>query len=674
MMQAMGCNVDSDCPNNLHCDSTGRCVTPPTYTKVVVAKLGDGDGTIVSSPAGINCGTTCSAMFPDGQALTLTATPSAGSTVAGFSVGCNSNTTSCTLTPTDPTTDLQVLVNFSLGSALPPAAVCNGAGYCWENPRPQGNRLNKVIVVGTNDEWAVGDGGTIVHRTAAGVTLPVSGVTRNLYGVYMSGTDIFAVGEAGTILHTSGGTWTAETSGVQTDLYDVVATGGTVFAIGNAGVILRRIGTSWSKDTSPTTQDLRAIAAAPSGDLYGVGSMGTVIHYTAGKWTASTDAALANHNLNGIAIPATGTPLYMTSAVGEIFRLSVGTYTRVYQNATADLRAITATATGVTAVGQQTGALILTSSDGTNYTAQSLSTQPVLTAVAAGPSEVTAVGDLGAMLRYDGTTWTPLSSGLGYPLRAIHGIDAQHAFAAGLTGTLLFWNGAYFAPAALGGTPPSFYGVYMVSTTEAWAVGTGGAIWHWNGASWSAVSSPTSNTLRAVWAASATQVYAVGDAGVILSYDGKAWTQLVSPTGVNLSAIAGSSAGDVWAGGDNGTVLHSTGSGFGVVNGALTTTGTVGGIWVGGVNNVFFAADTTMYHYDGATYAKSTTPVSGLRSVAGSGSEVWAVGGSGALLHYNGNGWDLFDTGTRRDLYGTFLGPTKQWIVGDGGALLSRAR
>ena len=63
-----------------------------------------------------------------------------------------------------------------------------------------------------------------------------------------------------------------------------------------------------------------------------------------------------------------------------------------------------------------------------------------------------------------------------------------------------------------------------------------------------------------------------------------------------------------------------------------------------------------------------------MRSVAGSGSEVWAVGGSGALLHYNGTGWDLFDTGTRRDLYGTFLGPTKQWIVGDGGALLSRAR
>ena len=77
--------------------------------------------------------------------------------------------------------------------------------YCWENPRPQGNRLNKAVVVGTNDEWAVGDAGTIVHRTSSGVTLPVSGVTRNLYSIWARGTDLYAVGEGGIILHSSSG-------------------------------------------------------------------------------------------------------------------------------------------------------------------------------------------------------------------------------------------------------------------------------------------------------------------------------------------------------------------------------------------------------------------------------------------------------------------------------------
>src|SRR4051812_36794855 len=67
MMQNTGCNVDSDCPNSLHCNPTGLCVPPPTYSKVTVGKLGDGDGTVTSTPAGIDCGTTCSAMFADGE-------------------------------------------------------------------------------------------------------------------------------------------------------------------------------------------------------------------------------------------------------------------------------------------------------------------------------------------------------------------------------------------------------------------------------------------------------------------------------------------------------------------------------------------------------------------------------------------------------------------------------
>src|SRR6185295_18857056 len=41
-------------------------------------------GTVTSSPAGINCGATCSAPFASGQVVSLTATPAAGSTFAGW--------------------------------------------------------------------------------------------------------------------------------------------------------------------------------------------------------------------------------------------------------------------------------------------------------------------------------------------------------------------------------------------------------------------------------------------------------------------------------------------------------------------------------------------------------------------------------------------------------------
>ncbi len=52
-------------------------------------KTGAGAGSVVSDPAGINCGGTCNAVFDEGTELTLTATADAGSTFAGWSnPGC----------------------------------------------------------------------------------------------------------------------------------------------------------------------------------------------------------------------------------------------------------------------------------------------------------------------------------------------------------------------------------------------------------------------------------------------------------------------------------------------------------------------------------------------------------------------------------------------------------
>ena len=63
-----------------------------------VTKAGSGGGTISSNPTGIDCGPTCSASFDDGTQLTLTATPDANSTFAGWSgAGC-SGTGSCVVT------------------------------------------------------------------------------------------------------------------------------------------------------------------------------------------------------------------------------------------------------------------------------------------------------------------------------------------------------------------------------------------------------------------------------------------------------------------------------------------------------------------------------------------------------------------------------------------------
>ena len=62
----------------------GKCKAATQYT-LTVTKAGTGAGTVTSNPAGINCGGDCNEVYNEGTAVTLTATPDAGSTFTGWS-------------------------------------------------------------------------------------------------------------------------------------------------------------------------------------------------------------------------------------------------------------------------------------------------------------------------------------------------------------------------------------------------------------------------------------------------------------------------------------------------------------------------------------------------------------------------------------------------------------
>jgi hypothetical protein len=94
------------------CSGTGSCTVTMDANRVVIAtfnpaggmsnltiqKQGTGSGTVTSQPPGIDCGTTCVATFPTGTVVTLTATPAAGSTFAGWAGPRCGGTRPCTIT------------------------------------------------------------------------------------------------------------------------------------------------------------------------------------------------------------------------------------------------------------------------------------------------------------------------------------------------------------------------------------------------------------------------------------------------------------------------------------------------------------------------------------------------------------------------------------------------
>jgi hypothetical protein len=75
-----------------------------SITQFALTVSNSGGGTVTSSPAGINCGATCTANFNSGQQVTLTAAASAGNAFSGWSGGGCSGTGTCTLTMNAATT------------------------------------------------------------------------------------------------------------------------------------------------------------------------------------------------------------------------------------------------------------------------------------------------------------------------------------------------------------------------------------------------------------------------------------------------------------------------------------------------------------------------------------------------------------------------------------------
>lgn len=78
--------------------STTVTVVVSSSPVLTVNKAGTGSGVVTSNPAGIDCGSTCSAGFTANTVVTLTATPLAGSLFSGWSGVCTGSVTTCQVT------------------------------------------------------------------------------------------------------------------------------------------------------------------------------------------------------------------------------------------------------------------------------------------------------------------------------------------------------------------------------------------------------------------------------------------------------------------------------------------------------------------------------------------------------------------------------------------------
>lgn len=123
------------------CSGTGACVVNMTASKSVaasftpipqgvlsVAKVGTGSGTVSRSGGALNCGSTCVETLTPGTAVTLSATPSVGSTFAGWSGGGCSGSGTCAFTINANTTVTAIFNSASGGATTTPLLQTNISG------------------------------------------------------------------------------------------------------------------------------------------------------------------------------------------------------------------------------------------------------------------------------------------------------------------------------------------------------------------------------------------------------------------------------------------------------------------------------------------------------------------------------------------------------------------
>lgn len=105
--------TDSNTANNTAGDTNSVAAM---LHNLSLTKSGAGSGTVVSVPAGMNCGASCTLPVADGGQAILTATAASGSIFTGWSGACTGTANPCTVPAM--TADVAVVSNFALSATV----------------------------------------------------------------------------------------------------------------------------------------------------------------------------------------------------------------------------------------------------------------------------------------------------------------------------------------------------------------------------------------------------------------------------------------------------------------------------------------------------------------------------------------------------------------------------
>jgi photosystem II stability/assembly factor-like uncharacterized protein len=279
-----------------------------------------------------------------------------------------------------------------------------------------------------------------------------------------------------------------------------------------------------------------------------------------------------------------------------------------------------------------------------------------------------AVGDGGAIIHWNGSDWSNVSSSITTDLYSIQMLSSTDGWAVGKVAAILHWDGSVWNPV----NSPSYgslYSISMLTSTDGWAVGDEGAIIHWNGSVWSNVASSITNPLHAIQMLSSTDGWAMGSN--ILRWNGSTWNQVENPSYLSFSSISMLSSTDGWAVGSGGAIIHWNGSVWSTV--ASPTTLPLWSIQMLSSNDGWIVGLNDILRWNGSVWSSVESPTNDeIYSISMlSSTDGWAVGDGGDILHWDGNVWSGLRNPTKNIFSSVqMISMTDGWAIGAGGIIM----
>ncbi|GEM_PF-6559772 len=557
-------------------------------------------------------------------------------------------------------------------------------GSTWSAVTPSAApTLLDIFFINSTTGWAVGTSGKIYSTTDAGSTWSAQSVTGltggelaalTLNGISLSSTTGIIVGSSGTIIKSTdtGATWTKRTS-----------------AVGIESTILN----------SPVGQ-LKGVYLATADIAWMVGAGGSIAKTTNAS-SAFTLTLQSTQNTGNAGLDAA-----INEAYPGVTRIITTTFRSIHfaNNVTNG-----STGTGI-AVGDLGTIFKLTSGGSTIASEMSATNHTINSVVMLSTTTAYVVGDIAIVLKTtDGgsgspTSWSNLTQARLEIFNDIAFADADTGLIVGDESTMLLTtNGSNASPTWKGIPSPAgannWKSIGVVSPTTFWVTGTVGGLYYTSdaGGTWIGETSGVSTSLNDIHVASGTSpnitAYVVGDGGVIKkttnggNSGGATWSTVTSGTSQNLRSVSFSPSTTTlgWAVGESGTLLSTTNGGTTWVSQAtnaratngttpLTITGyTLYGVkmlndttgWIVGSSGLILKTTDA-----GVTWIQQTSGVSvGLTSVTVvNASTVWVTGDSGGTLLSTTNGgtsWASVTTNTGAILNAVAVpSGTNYWVVG----------